>query len=90
MLDALTGYNEAETDRVKILASLIRTAVTKLWNTQIVESDRLTETELWPFPWDKNTGFAQAMSDEERKKIEDAQAEILIKKFPDGNSDIKS
>jgi hypothetical protein len=89
MLDALTGWNEAETDRVKMLASLIRSATARLWNIQVAAGDRLTETELWPLPWDKRLP-AVKIDDKQRKDIEDLHEKILMKDIPDGNSDIKS
>jgi len=87
MLDAMGGYTEGENDRIKVIAQIIRTATTKLWNTQIIEEDRLTEEELWPFPWEKNNIQVEETDEEEKKRISDEQEKYLIKHFPDnGNS----
>jgi hypothetical protein len=93
MLDAMAGYNEADNDRIKVLASIVRTATLKLWNTQIIESDRIIdETEFWRFPWEKQDEVPGEKADsEELKRNADAQAEFLIKHFPDnGNSNKQS
>lgn len=92
MLDAYAGFSETENDRVKVLASLIRSATLKIWNTQIIEKDRITdETEFWIFPWEKKNDDAKEKKDtSELEKNADAQAEYLLKHFPDGNSNNKS
>jgi len=91
MLDAMTGFQEAENDRIKSLASVVRAATTKLWNTQIVADDRLTEQELWPFPWEKKVAAQPGeVNAEELKKNAEAQADYLIKHFPDGTGNNKS
>jgi len=83
ILDAMTGFIDAENDRIKALASIVRTATTKLWNTQIIESDRLTEIKLWRFPWEKQEDVPNNEANkEELKRDADAQAEYLLKYFP--------
>jgi hypothetical protein len=92
MLDAMTGFTENENERIKTLASIVRTATTKLWNTQIVIDDRMEEQELWPFAWEKETNVpVEKTKKDELVKNADAQAEFLMKHFPDnGNSNNKS
>lgn len=86
MICALNGHIEAENDRLKAMSGLVRTATTKLWNTQVVEESRCSEIELWRFPWEADeAGIAERISSEERKKITDLHTEIL-----NGNSNIKS
>jgi hypothetical protein len=82
-LQAMEGYREAELERMKSTAELIRISTALLWNTQVKEEDRLTASRLWPFPWERKTSEEpESISEEERKKIDDAQAEILNKHFP--------
>lgn len=50
--DAMTGYNEAETERFKRDAGLIRRATSILWNIQVSKEYRKEENELWPFKWE--------------------------------------
>lgn len=50
--DAMAGYNEAETERFKRDAGLIRRATTLLWNIQVSRNERREEKELWPFGWE--------------------------------------
>ena len=91
-LAAMAGYNEAEHERFKTRAELIRIQTTILWNVQVDKNCKLKPSELWPFPWDSDSGIKLSpMSDEKRKEIEDLHEEILLKQFSsDGNSDIKS
>lgn len=87
--DAMAGHNEAENERFKSLAELVRTSTAKLWNIQVPREDKLTEEELWPFPWDKKVPVVK-IDDEKKKEIEDLHEKILMKDSSDGNSDIKS
>lgn len=91
MLDAYSGFSETENDRVKVMASLIRTATLRIWNTQIVEKERIfDENEFWPFPWEKKIDTAKEKKDtSELEKNADAQADYLMKHFPDGTSNNK-
>jgi hypothetical protein len=50
--DAMAGYNEAETERFKRDAGLIRRATALLWNIQVSKEYRKEENELWPFRWE--------------------------------------
>ncbi len=88
-LDAMAGHNEAENERFKSLAELVRTSTAKLWNIQVACGEKLTEEELWPFPWDEKVPVVK-ISNEQRKEVEDLHEKILMKDTPDGNSDIKS
>ncbi len=91
MLDAYSGYTEAENERIKSLAYLIRTATLKLWNTQIIEKERIIdEAEFWPFPWEKRRQVSERKEPGELEKNADAQAEFLLKNFPDGKRNYKS
>lgn len=82
-IDALGGYNEAEIERVKVLAELIRKSTTLLWNTQVIEESRLEPDKLWPLPWDdegrraQGAGHREEVNEEERKKAEEMQEGIL-------------
>jgi hypothetical protein len=54
-LDAMSGYQEAENERMKGIAEIIRTSTTILWNIALTDSKYVKKTtELWPFPWDKS------------------------------------
>jgi hypothetical protein len=76
-LDAYTGYSEAENEKTEAIAELIRTSTWLLWNIQVGPGDKAaTAHELWPFAWDKETPGI-IMSTEERKEIEDFQADII-------------
>ncbi len=52
-LDAMGGYNEAELERLKPIAELIRTSTALLWNLQVDRNSKRNARELWPFPWDE-------------------------------------
>lgn len=82
-LDAMGGYNEAELERIKSLAELIRISTSMLWNVQVAEENKMSADQLWPLPWDKKEKVIPIeISEEDRKKIEEQQAEILNKYFP--------
>ncbi|NLH53560.1 MAG: hypothetical protein GX459_12040 [Bacteroidales bacterium] len=77
-IDAMIGYNDAEYERVKALASIVRTATCKLWNIQVGREDKLKENELWPLPWDKEEkGMRITIDEEELRKIEEIHESIL-------------
>jgi hypothetical protein len=81
-LDAMGGYNEGESERVKSIAELIRRSTTFLVNTQPIKGGPLMPQELWPFPWDKEiSGKIEVVSDEELKRRQDAQDEYLLTHF---------
>jgi len=84
MLDAIVGYKNAELEKIKNQAYIIRTATTLLWNIQVDRSSRLKEDELWPLPWDKKVEPV-LMNEEERQKIIELQTKIL-----NGDSNNKS
>jgi hypothetical protein len=91
--DALTGYNEAENERIKSIAELIRISTAILRNTQPMEGGPLKPHDLWPFRWDKEEETEQqfeSMSDEERKQQEHEMEKVLDKITTNGNSNIKS
>jgi len=88
--DAMGGYNEAQGERIKILAELMRIATSLLWNIQVSKEDKRKPIDLWPMPWDKNTEKYERISEEEYKKRMDKSIEILNKYFPNGNSNLKS
>lgn len=83
-LDALTGYIEGESDRIKNNAELIRTSTAILWNIQVGKENKLTPEELWPFPWDKATdgGKEEVLSEEEVKRREAEMEKILNNIMP--------
>jgi hypothetical protein len=78
-LDAMAGFNEAENERAKSLAPFIRTATWFLWNIQVLPEDKKDSPEgLWKFPWEKiEKADGIIISDEDRKKVEDFQADTL-------------
>ncbi len=53
-LDAMGGYNEAEFEKFKSNAELVRRSTALLWNIQVLPESRLSPEELWPFVWDKD------------------------------------
>lgn len=75
-MDALGGYNEAELERVKALAELVRKSTTLLWNTQVIEESRLEPDNLWPLPWDKRVESVP-VPDEVKKEIDNKHENIL-------------
>lgn len=78
-LDAMAGYNEGESERIKGIAELIRTSTYLLWNTQV--DNKITPDELWPFSWDKNEEKKiEAISEEEAARRQKAQDDYLMKK----------
>jgi hypothetical protein len=82
-LDAMTGYNEGENERVKSLAELIRISTTLLVNTQPIEGGSRTPHELWPLPWDKvSEKIFEIISEEEVKRREGEMEKILNKIMP--------
>jgi hypothetical protein len=80
-LDAMTGYNEGETERIKSLAEIIRTATWLLWNIQVgIEDKTDNPAGLWKLPWDnKAEGEQMKISDEEQKQFDDYQEKIINK-----------
>jgi len=82
LLDAMQGYNEAEAERVKMLIGVIRRATTLLWNTQVGSDDRRTAEELWPLPWDKDTGRLLVIDDNEMHRVIEAQKKFLTDTYP--------
>jgi hypothetical protein len=89
-LDAMAGYNEAENERLKGTAELIRTSTTILVNIQLDKKDRIKPQELWPFTWDKtDRDEIEIISDEERLKDE-AEMEKILTRIDNGNSNIES
>jgi hypothetical protein len=93
-LDAMIGYNEGESERIKALAELIRMSTAIQVNIQLERRDKVTAHDLWPFPWDKEPSHKiEIITEEEKKKREDAMLKVLNKIMPDpiknGNSNIK-
>jgi hypothetical protein len=84
-LEAMAGYNEAESERVKSIAELVRTSTTLLLNIQLAKEDRLTPRELWPFSWDKQIppNEETAVDIEEKKRMQQRMNDILNKIQPD-------
>ncbi|MZP67231.1 MAG: hypothetical protein GT597_13920 [Bacteroidales bacterium] len=81
LIDALTGFNQNESERIKSLAELMRMHLF----LQITEhpQGRITAMELWPLPWDGKPQIKyEEISDEEREKINKFQADILNKIKP--------
>ena len=90
-LDAMGGYNEAENERFRNYAELIRTQTAFLWNIQVDKDSKMKPSELWPFPWDNNCIIQTTpISDEKRKEIEKLHVEILLKNFSSDGKDRKS
>lgn len=82
-LDAMTGYNEAESERVKRIAEIIRSSTTILWNIQVDKTERLTPAQLWPFIWDKtNNTYEVELTEEEVRKSEAEMEKILNNIMP--------
>lgn len=82
MLDAMTGYNEGESERVKCVAELIRRSTWLLWNIQVGEDQKIMDpADMWRFPWEmKENGEKKELSDEEKqraKEFEERQKKIL-------------
>lgn len=76
-LDAVGGYNEAETERMKSTAEIVRTATWFLWNTQVLENDRkMTPEAFWKFPWDKGQEPIE-ISDEKYEALVEEQKRII-------------
>ena len=75
----MAGYNEGQYERVKEVAELVRRSTWYLWNIQVAAEDKAqTPADLWPMPWDKKESYEQGeMSEEDRKKLEEGQAEFL-------------
>lgn len=80
-LDAMAGYNEGESERVKSIAELLRVSTSILINIQLAKEDKIKPEELWPFTWDKekeeDEGAFETITDEERLRREDEMAKML-------------
>jgi hypothetical protein len=87
-LDAMTGFGEVENERIKRIAEIIRTSTALLWNVQQTnEKDLKKPEELWRFSWDKEEEEQEdAISEEEKSRIEDDLLQILKRKTENGNS----
>jgi hypothetical protein len=82
MLDAMAGFNEAETNRIKKLAVVVRDSTTILWNIQVDKEHRLEPSQLWRFPWEiedeEDSGIdVQPLSEEQVKQMEDEFDRVL-------------
>ena len=92
-LDAVGGYNEGESERIKSIAEIVRMSTTILMNIQLSKEDRITPHELWPFSWDKISvdEKTEILSEEEVGRREKAMERILNNIMPgNGNSNIES
>ena len=90
-LDAMLGHMEAESERVKSFAELLRTSTTLLWNIQQTKESALKRPEeLWRFSWDKQENDTDNISTEDRQKTEDDLLRILKKQATDGNGNKQS
>lgn len=79
-MDAMAGYKEGESERIKSIAELIRTSTTLIWNTQVTEESRMKPGELWKFGWDVAAeASSEEVPDEIIKNGQAAQDEILKK-----------
>ena len=79
-LDALGGYNEAENDRRKMMAELIRTSTWYLWNLQVDQAHKVNSPEeLWPFKWDheNDNDEGEEVSDENMREFQERQMKYL-------------
>lgn len=80
LLDAIIGYNEGESERVKAVAELVRTSTWLLWNTQVKTEDKAMAPEnLWRFGWDKKEASLK-IPEEEKKRVNDEQEKFLRNK----------
>jgi hypothetical protein len=77
-LDAMGGYNDAEIEKVKSLAELLRTQTWLLWNIQVPRDEKLDADKLWPLPWDKEN-IKQVPQREEQNNDESVHNDILEK-----------
>lgn len=75
----MAGYNEAEYERMKEIAELIRRSTWYLWNLQVASEDKTqTPGDLWPLSWDKEESGEQGeMNEEDRKELEERQTAAL-------------
>ena len=92
-LDAMAGYNEGESERIKSTAELVRMSTVILINIQLEKGTRLTPHELWPFSWDKpeTGGKMEEITEEEVKRREAEMEKRLNEIMPgNGNSNIES
>ena len=92
-LDAMAGYNEGESERVKASAELIRMSTAILVNLQLERKDKVSAHDLWPFPWDKDPAHRTEMITPEEKAKREAEMERILNKImpnpKNGNSNIK-
>lgn len=77
-MDALTGYNEGENEKIRYFTEVIRLATTILWNIQVTSDDRREPERLWPLPWDEKKRVTE-MPEEEVKRIIELQIAYLEK-----------
>jgi hypothetical protein len=80
-LCAMSGYYEAEAEKVRSITELVRLATTYFVNTQPIEGGSRTPQDLWPLPWDKKEEVTDTIPDEEKKQMQDKQDEILKNNF---------
>jgi hypothetical protein len=85
MLDALHGWNEAESERRKVQAELVRKSTWLLWNLQVAEEYKgITCEEMWRFPWEeKEEEIKPDEKDPQQMELEERQKEFLLNKYPD-------
>ena len=78
-VDALIGYREAEGQRYKSEAELIRRATWHLWYLHASEDTRMEATELWPLPWDEKRAPAPVVAKEIVEEVQNIHDSILSK-----------
>lgn len=86
LIDAMNGYNEAESERIRAMTELLRTSTSILVNIQLAKEDRIRAQELWPLPWDKKEEILlEEITEEERQERLDKMRDFLNKVQSDGS-----
>lgn len=56
MLDAYSGWQQAENERSRIMIETVRRATGLLWNMSgKISESRVSDSKLWPLPGDTDT-----------------------------------
>lgn len=86
VIDAYIARREYEAEQAKTTAGLIRAATTILVNLQLDKHKKVTQHELWPFPWDEEDG-----EDDYRSSVKAVETinELKKKRAKDGNGNIQ-
>lgn len=73
IIDALVGYRDEKFEEHKKLAELVRGHASLLFNLQLPHESKMTEIEMWRFPWEEDPAPVVIDKDEYDEQIRKAE-----------------